>query len=118
MGSSALAAKLNKPLDSAASLDIDLEEEQFGAEPVDAVNVVEEDVRATAPVDDLEAAEIETTAHSVQRDTDALSSPRRPRRLLFSSSTNFASRLSRLLLCACLRLGSVLLYPASSNMTS
>jgi hypothetical protein len=60
--------KLNKPLGSAASFDVALEDEHFCAEPVDAVVPTEEEVRATTPVDDLEPHEIKTNAHSVQRD--------------------------------------------------
>jgi tRNA U34 5-carboxymethylaminomethyl modifying enzyme MnmG/GidA len=63
--------KLNKPLGSAAPLDIDLVEENFGVEPVDAVVTVEQDIRATASADDLTPYEIETNAHSAQRDFDA-----------------------------------------------
>jgi hypothetical protein len=70
IGPSALAAKLNKPWGSAASLDVDLEEEHFCAEPV-AVETTDEEVRAPAPTDDVEAAEIEATAHFVQPDTEA-----------------------------------------------
>jgi hypothetical protein len=71
MGPSALAAKLNKPLGSAASLDGDLEEEHFCAEPVDAVATTEDEVRAPAQADDAEAAAVDATAHSVQADIDA-----------------------------------------------
>jgi hypothetical protein len=68
IGHSTLAMKLNKPLGSAASFDVSLEDEHFCTEPVDAVVPTEEEVPATTPVDDLEPYEIETNAHSVQRD--------------------------------------------------
>jgi hypothetical protein len=70
IGHSTLAMKLNKPLGSAASFDVALEDEHFCTEPVDAVVTVERDVRATAQVDDLETYENETSADSVQRDID------------------------------------------------
>jgi hypothetical protein len=60
--------KLNKPLGSAISFAVALEDEYFCTEPVDVVVPTEEEVRATTPVDDLEPYEIETNAHSVQRD--------------------------------------------------
>jgi hypothetical protein len=67
----ALAAKLRRPLAAAASFDVALEEEHFCAEEVAEVVITEEEVRAPAPVDDIEAAEIGANAHSVQPDIAA-----------------------------------------------
>jgi hypothetical protein len=71
IGNSTLTMKLNKPLGSAASFDIALEDEHFCTEPVDVLVPTEEEVRATTPVDDLAPYEIEANAHSVQHDIDA-----------------------------------------------
>jgi hypothetical protein len=112
-----LLLSLNKPSGSAASSDVDLEEELFGAEPVAAVETKEELVRARAPADEPEAAEIDTTAHSAQPDIDAhgVTNPVPETTVLFVDT--FPARPSRLLF-TCLRLSIVLLRPASSNLTS
>jgi hypothetical protein len=67
IGPSALAAKLRKPLAAAASFDV-AQKRHFWAEQVAEVVATEEEVRAPAPADDIEAAEIEANAHSVQPD--------------------------------------------------
>jgi hypothetical protein len=71
IGPSVLAAKLRKPLAAAASFDVVFEKEHFCAEQVAEVVAIEDGVRALAPADDIEAAEIEALAHSVQPDIAA-----------------------------------------------
>jgi hypothetical protein len=71
IGPLALAAKLRRPLAAAASFDVALDEEHFCAEEVAEVVTTEEEGRAPAPVDDIEAAEIIANAHSVQPDISA-----------------------------------------------
>jgi hypothetical protein len=68
IGPSALAAKLRNRLAAAASFAVVFEKEHFCAEQVAEVVAIEEEVRAQAPADDIEAAEIEAHAHSVQPD--------------------------------------------------
>jgi hypothetical protein len=68
IGPSALAAKLRKPLAAAASFDFVFETEHFRADQVSEVVATEEEVRASTPADNIEAAEIEAHAHSVQPD--------------------------------------------------
>jgi hypothetical protein len=125
IGRSTLAMKLNKPLGSAASFDVDLEDKNFCTEPVDAVVPTEEEVRATTPVDDLEQRQWTTLNHMKLKQmripssvtSTHGSSPRRSPRLLLFSATTLFRRPSRIQF-TCLRLGIFLNRPASSNLTS